>query len=72
MLLWLLLFLWLPLTEGKSPTGMCTMTDPFQMPHEYYKAGDFNVGAIVTVFGSLFDEISFTEDPNTMTLNRFT
>ncbi|XP_066486290.1 vomeronasal type-2 receptor 26-like [Tiliqua scincoides] len=41
------------------------MNDPFHLPYEYYQTGDLNIGAIVTIFGCLFDEVSLTEDPKT-------
>lgn len=68
-LLLILLFLWLLNTEGKPHIATCTRIDPFQMPYEYHKAGDLIIGAIITLFGFLLDEISFTENPSTITID---
>ncbi|XP_066486285.1 vomeronasal type-2 receptor 26-like [Tiliqua scincoides] len=60
---------WLPQSEGKSHTAVCERVDPILMPYEYYKAEEIIIGAIVTHFACLFDEISYTENPNTMVVN---
>lgn len=68
-LLILILFLQLPEMEGQPHTALCARIDPSQIPYEYDKAGDVTIGAIVTQFACLFDEMSFTEDPKLMILN---
>lgn len=67
----LLLCLLLSQIEGKPHSDGCAKTDPFQLPHEYYKAGDLVIGAIVSLFGCLFDEVPFTANPNNVTVNEF-
>lgn len=66
---WLLLFfqwpLKLPQTYGKEHAVICTMTDLFQIPYEYYKTGDVTIGAISTQFNTLFEAVSFSEHPQT-------
>lgn len=64
----LLLFLRVLQTKGKLHTAMCARIDPFQMPYEYYKAGNVTIGAIVTQFGFIFDDVTFIEDPNGMSV----
>lgn len=63
----LLLFLWLlfPPTNCKDNVVMCSMTEPFQLPHKYYQSGELLIGAITTQFGCISDELSFSEHPNT-------
>ncbi|XP_066486256.1 vomeronasal type-2 receptor 26-like [Tiliqua scincoides] len=58
----------LPQSEGKLHAVTCTRIEPFQVPYEYYKAGDLIIGAIVTQFGCLFDDMTFTKDPNKMSV----
>ncbi|XP_066486289.1 vomeronasal type-2 receptor 26-like [Tiliqua scincoides] len=41
------------------------MNELFHLPYEHYQTGDLIIGAIVTIFGCLFDEASFIEDPKT-------
>lgn len=48
---------------------MCTRIDPFQMPYEYYQGGDLIIGAIITLFALVFDEIPFAENPRTITID---
>ncbi|XP_066486272.1 vomeronasal type-2 receptor 26-like [Tiliqua scincoides] len=57
--------------QGKPYSDMCTRIDPFQLHDEYYKAGDLIIGAIVSLFGCLFDEAPFTANPDNMTVNEF-
>lgn len=71
MFLSVLLFLWLPQIEGKGHPVMCTRTDPFQIPHDYYKTGDLIIGAIVNLYGCMFDEVFFSENPNSVNVNEF-
>ncbi|XP_066486283.1 vomeronasal type-2 receptor 26-like [Tiliqua scincoides] len=59
----------LPEMEGQPHTALCARIDPSQIPYEYDKAGDVTIGAIVTQFACLLDEMSFTEDPKLMILN---
>ncbi|XP_066486320.1 vomeronasal type-2 receptor 26-like [Tiliqua scincoides] len=39
------------------------MTDPSQLPYKHYQTGDLIIGAIVSQFNCLFDEISFSDHP---------
>nr|XP_056720393.1 vomeronasal type-2 receptor 26-like [Euleptes europaea] len=55
----------LPGAGGKGLT-MCTMTDPFQLPHEYSQRGDVIIGDIVTQYGCVFDKATYTENPRTV------
>lgn len=65
--LMLLLILWLQfsLADFKALASMCTMMDPFQLPHKYHQMGDLIIGAIASQFGCIFDEMSFSEHPKT-------
>nr|XP_034991263.1 vomeronasal type-2 receptor 26-like [Zootoca vivipara] len=65
LLLLLILWLQLPQSECETPTVMCTLTDPFQLPYQYYQTGDITIGAIATQYVCMFDEISFSEHPAT-------
>ncbi|XP_066486291.1 vomeronasal type-2 receptor 26-like [Tiliqua scincoides] len=59
----------MPQINGYTPTLMCTVNDPFQLPYEYYQAGDRIIGMIATIFGCIFEESSFTDNPKSKTVN---
>nr|XP_028560264.1 vomeronasal type-2 receptor 26-like [Podarcis muralis] len=42
------------------------MSDPVQIPHEYYQQGDLTIGGISSQFFSFFDFIDFKQHPNLM------
>nr|XP_034991196.1 vomeronasal type-2 receptor 26-like [Zootoca vivipara] len=42
------------------------MSDPLQIPHEYYQQGDLTIGGISSQFFSFFDIITFVKHPNLM------
>ncbi|XP_066486017.1 vomeronasal type-2 receptor 26-like [Tiliqua scincoides] len=44
---------------------MCSITDPSQFSYKYHQSGDFIVGAIVSQFACIFDDISFSQHPKT-------
>ncbi|XP_053120377.1 vomeronasal type-2 receptor 26-like [Hemicordylus capensis] len=41
------------------------MPDPFQIPYEYYQAGDLLIGGIASQFTCILEDLSFHEFPNT-------
>ncbi|XP_066486016.1 vomeronasal type-2 receptor 26-like [Tiliqua scincoides] len=53
----------------KTQTAMCTITDPSQFPYKYHQSSNLIIGAIVSQFFSLFDEIYFSEHPKTKLLD---
>ncbi|XP_066486279.1 vomeronasal type-2 receptor 26-like [Tiliqua scincoides] len=63
LLLVLLHFLWLPPTNGKARNVMCAISDPYNLPYDYYQKGDLIIGGITTMFGCILNGISFTENP---------
>ncbi|XP_066486033.1 vomeronasal type-2 receptor 26-like [Tiliqua scincoides] len=65
LLLMLPMILQFPAAECKAWSVMCTITDLSQFPYKYHQSGDFILGEIVSQFGCLFDDISFTEHPKT-------
>ncbi|XP_066486034.1 vomeronasal type-2 receptor 26-like [Tiliqua scincoides] len=65
LLLLLILGLQFPPAACKAQTAMCTISDPSLLPYKYHQRGDLIIGAIVSQFGCLFDDISFSEHPKT-------
>ncbi|XP_066485829.1 vomeronasal type-2 receptor 26-like [Tiliqua scincoides] len=61
----------LPGGDSRKHAEACNRINPFQLPYEYHKPGDVILGAIVTQFGCEFDDVSFTEDPNSKSENEF-
>lgn len=51
--------------ECNTQIVTCTVTDAPQFPHQYHQSGNLTIGAIVSQFGCLFDDISFSEHPKT-------
>ncbi|XP_048372458.1 vomeronasal type-2 receptor 26-like [Sphaerodactylus townsendi] len=45
---------------------MCTLTDPFQLPHKYSQKGDVIIGKVVAHYGCVFDETTYTRNPRTV------
>ncbi|XP_053221635.1 vomeronasal type-2 receptor 26-like [Podarcis raffonei] len=41
------------------------MTDPFQLPYQYYQRGDLIIGGIVNTFGYFSEDIDFQDHPKT-------
>ncbi|XP_066485891.1 vomeronasal type-2 receptor 26-like [Tiliqua scincoides] len=54
-----------PPTEHKAQAVMCTIPDPSQFPLKYHQRGELIIGAIVSQFGCLFEDISFDAHPKT-------
>lgn len=68
-LLLCLLMLWLVFltqSECKMQPILCNTIDALQIPHEYYKPGDFVIGGISSQFISFFKVLSFQEHPRSM------
>ncbi|XP_033024339.1 vomeronasal type-2 receptor 26-like [Lacerta agilis] len=55
----------LPSADGKEDSVMCSTTDLFQLPYEYYRKGDVLIGEMTSQLGCMMDEISFSEHPKT-------
>lgn len=68
LLLFLLCLQLLPV-ESKAQPVMCTISDLSQFPYKYHQEGDLIIGAIVSQFGCLFDDMSFSEHPKTKLMN---
>ncbi|XP_066486319.1 vomeronasal type-2 receptor 26-like [Tiliqua scincoides] len=47
------------------------MSDPLQLTHKYYQSGEQLIGAIVTQFIYMFDELSFRGQPKTKLIDTF-
>ncbi|XP_061447687.1 vomeronasal type-2 receptor 26-like [Rhineura floridana] len=67
MFLWLLVFLWLqlPSAKGKEDNVVCAITDPFQIPYEYFQKGDLIIGEMTSQLGCVIEELHFSEPPKT-------
>lgn len=52
-------------TEPKGQDIMCSIPDPSHFPLKYHQKGELIIGAIMSQFGCLFEDISFDEHPKT-------
>lgn len=68
-LLLLILDLQLLLTKCMTQAVMCSITDPSQFSYKYHESGDLIIGAIVSQFACIFDDIAFSEHPKTKLFN---
>ncbi|XP_053216050.1 vomeronasal type-2 receptor 26-like [Podarcis raffonei] len=54
----------------KAYTAKCSLSEPFQLSHQYYQTGDFTIGTIATQYAFIFEEIGFKKIPTIKDIDR--